>query len=132
MRKVLVAICVLVLVAGTLLAVGCGGGGEGGPKDVAKKFMDSLNNKDYDAFLESMKKDDRELFEENSVEAKEYFKTLTTQPVEFKIGKEEIKGDEATLDVSKTEDGETQSDKFYLVKENGDWKVDFMKTSPAL
>ena len=132
MRKLLVASCVLFLLAGTLIVIGCRGGGNGGPKDVAQEFLDSFKAQDYDAFLATLSESDKELFEQNAEEAKEYFKTITEAPVDVEIGKEEIKGDEATVEVSKEEKGEKQTAKFHFVKENGKWKIDFMKTSEAL
>ena len=44
------------------------------------------------------------------------------------IGAVEVSGDEASVEVSLEMEGEKTKGKIFLVKENGDWKVDLEKT----
>ncbi|MES2850131.1 MAG: hypothetical protein V4685_13820, partial [Bacteroidota bacterium] len=48
--------------------------------------------------------------------------------VKIDIGNEKINGDEATVDVTTTKEGKTETLPFALKKENGEWKISLMST----
>jgi len=144
MRRMTVVSCVVVLAS---VLAGCGGSKYGSPKSTFETMVAAAKTGDKDAMLACYDKETKGCFEELeklSAEMKggkakdpgaemiEGFKEAT-----FTYGKEEIKGDAATLEVTK--DGDTQTLKFK--KEDGAWKlsipemkmaVEMMKNMPKM
>ncbi len=126
MRKALVATCVLFLLVAIIPVVGCGGGDKNSPTEAVNNFFDALNEKNFDAYKSLLVEEDRKRVEKYPFEAEEDFEVLSTGPYEYNVVKEEIEGDKATVVLimqgipSGEETGEVN-----LVKEKGEWKVDW-------
>ncbi|MBN2168823.1 MAG: DUF4878 domain-containing protein [Actinobacteria bacterium] len=134
MRKFVIITCIISMVFGAVALTGCGGSSSKGdsPKQVAQKFMEALADNDVDSYLTLVTKESREGVdvEEIKKQAAEYEKQQT-EKIEFKVGKEEIKGDKALVEVTIVQQGMEMTMKWTLVKQDGAWKVD-MLTEPII
>lgn len=139
MKKVIVLLCTVLIVAASGMIIGCGSSGGGNDeaqaKAVAKKFLDATNELDIDAMVECVSKADAKTIDvEAAKEAAEQQKQQTGTidfGLEYKITKVTVDGDTAKAEVDTTYQGQKSSGTIYLVKENGAWKVDVEKTNQS-
>ncbi len=112
------------------------------PAGVVNAFMEASKKGDIDALKKYITSQDAALFtlgenfmknldssQTNGMKEKmaEDFKKKT-EGVKIDIGNEKINGDEATVDVTTTKEGETETLPFALKKEDGQWKISLMST----
>ncbi|MBN1288385.1 MAG: DUF4878 domain-containing protein [Actinobacteria bacterium] len=136
MKRVIVLGCILLLVFSSALLVGFGSGGGGGDdeaqaKAVAEKFMKASMEYDIEGILDTLsEKDKKEISDEDIEEAKKQSEAAggVDLGIDYKIGKVEIEGDKATVEVAVEFAGEKSTDNIYMLKEDGKWKVDGEKS----
>lgn len=125
MKKALILAFVSVLIAGVILSGGCGDGG-GRPEGVLQKFLGATAKKDFDTMKALVTVQDRQLIEEE--EKRSSSASTGDMPSEYKIGESKIEGDTATVQVTFSLEEQKMDIPFRLVKENGEWKVNFSGT----
>ena len=126
MKKVSVFLKVVVLGL-SLLMVSCAK--EGGPEDVAKKFLGHVNKLEF--------KEAKVFCDEKTASLLDMLSGLTglakdlpkdsKKDIEVEIVKTDIKDDVATVTYKQTEKGETKESKLILKKIEGQWKVSMNK-----
>lgn len=123
----------LCLLAGTLaLLTGCKGKNSvaNDPKAVVVAFFEKMAKKDIEGATKLATKDSKSTMDmmKKAMDMGEKMGTKEKDPTEdfknMKFGDAKIDGDKATVSVTNPAKGETAFD-FPLVKEGGDWKVDF-------
>ena len=114
-KSILVAAAAAVLVA-------CGGGADNTPEGVTKAFVKAMSSKDFDGAKSYCTK--------ASAPAIDGLKGLAAMAPETKLEKEEVKcevnGDKATCKFCCAEGKSEET--YNLVKEDGNWKVEFVKS----
>ncbi|MBN2168833.1 MAG: DUF4878 domain-containing protein [Actinobacteria bacterium] len=135
MKRVVVLGCILLLAFSSALLAGCGGSGGGNDeaqvKAVAEKFMKASMEYDIEGILDTLSEKDKEgISDEDIEEAKKQSEASkgVDLGIDYEIGKVEIKGDEASVEISVKFAGEESTDNIYLLKENGEWKVNGEKS----
>ncbi|MBN2168832.1 MAG: nuclear transport factor 2 family protein [Actinobacteria bacterium] len=138
MKRVVILGCILLLAFSSALLAGCGGSGGGGGNDeaqvkaVAEKFMEATVAFDAEALGEVITETDlkSEDYQQAKEDSKQYADVdIGSMDIKYEIGKVEIDGDEATVNASMSFGEEKSNGTIYLVKENGEWKVDLEKTN---
>ena len=139
MKKLILLLFVVVLAVSSAMVIGCGNGGNGGGdsdeaqvKAVAEKYADAATSFDIEAMLEVLSEKDREGFTDEQIEeSKKQSEEMGDLDFDIKIevGEVKVMGDEATVKMISEFGGEESTMTIYLVKENGEWKVDLMKSS---
>lgn len=141
MKKFVILLCIVALAVSSALIVGCGNGGGGGDdeaqvKEVAEKYAKALTSFDFAAIIDIMSEKDLEgMSDEEIEEAKKQSAEMgdemgdMTFDIDFEIGEVEISGDEATVTMTTEFAGQKTDMTVYLVKENGEWKVDFARST---
>lgn len=123
----------LCLLAGTIaLLTGCNGKNSvaNDPKAVVVAFFEKMAKKDIEGATKLATKDSKATMDmmKKAIEMGEKMGTKEKDPTEdfknMKFGEAKIDGDKATVSVTNPSKGETPFD-FPLLKEGGDWKVDF-------
>lgn len=123
----------LCLLAGTIaLLTGCNGKNSvaNDPKAVVVAFFEKMAKKDIEGATKLATKDSKATMDmmKKAIEMGEKMGTKEKDPTEdfknMKFGEAKIDGDKATVSVTNPAKGETPFD-FPLLKEGGDWKVDF-------
>jgi hypothetical protein len=115
---------------------GCGGSKYGSPKATFETMVAAAKAGDKDAMMACFDKETKGCFEEleklagkaKGPKAQGADVTGKYKDAEIEYGKEEIKGDTATLEV--TTDGAKQTVKFK--KEDGNWKISFPEMKAAV
>lgn len=112
------------------------------PKGVVNAFIESSRQGDIDGIRKYITEQDAKLLDmgmqflnmldsgqqkKMKEEMAEQFKEHT-KDVKIDIGNEKIDGDKATVDVSTTREGKTETQPFTLKKENGQWKISLVST----
>ncbi|MBN2168831.1 MAG: DUF4878 domain-containing protein [Actinobacteria bacterium] len=128
MKRVVVLICLLSFIAASAFVMGCGGGGNDQVriKDVADKFMTAINEKDANAVIEVVTKNDKKGLDVEELEKEA--EQSEDEPIEYEIGEVEIEGDTAVVKVLWKFDEESIEMPIYLDKEDGSWKVNLAKS----
>lgn len=126
----------------SILFAACAGTNSESPKAVVNAFMEASKKGDIDGLKKYITKQDVSVLElgesflkvldstqKNSMKEKmaNDFKEKT-KDVKIDIGNEKINGDNATVDVSITKEGKTETQPFTLKKEEGEWKISLMST----
>lgn len=103
------------------------------PTGVLKTFVEASKNKDTEALKKTLSKDSWKMMEENaraqglsiedSIEKNTRSNQIEKMMSEF--GEEKIDGNEATVKIKNSINGNWGE--AYLLKENGNWKIDFVK-----
>jgi hypothetical protein len=141
MRKLLVLACILSLLVSAVVLAGCGGGSSSSsissssqtPQQVTQAFYDALRKADANATWNMMSSDSQKLLmskggkSEWESEIKQQSTTLSN--VKFTLGKATVNGNNATVVMTATVNGQTTTGPVPLIKENGVWKVDMTKSS---
>jgi hypothetical protein len=123
MRKYSVLACILLILMPVVLLVGCGGGSSAQtPAQVAQAFWDAAIKKDASTTWDMMSAQSQKLLKTKS--AWEAALKTATMPTKITAGKATINGDKATVKLTGTLDGKTQTTSVPLVKENGVWKME--------
>jgi len=132
MKKLLVLTLVLALLASVGILAGCSSGGtsSGGqtPEQAVQAFFDAAKKQDANTTWDLMS-----AATQKAMQSKANWETAIKQEAPanftFKVGKATVNGDKATVEVTGTENGETSTQTFNLVKENGKWKLDLSGTA---
>ncbi|MBN1288384.1 MAG: hypothetical protein JXA49_01940 [Actinobacteria bacterium] len=128
MRRVVVVLCAISLIACSAFTAGCTNNGDGPEqkqvKEVTDTFMKALNGHDVGALISVVaKKDKKGLEEEMKTGEPSDFK------VDYEIGDAKIERDDrATVSVIWKDGKGSLEVPMFLVKEKGKWKVDFEKS----
>jgi len=122
MRKVFVLACILSLLVPAVVLVGCGGGGSSSqtPQQVAQAFWAAAMKKDANGTWNMMSADSQKLLKSKSAWESD-LKAET--PSKYTVGQATINGDKATVKVTFTSGGKSQTTPMSLIKENGVWKM---------
>lgn len=138
MRKLLL----IVTIASLLFSCSGTNTNSDSPKGIVNAFIEASKQGDIDGIKKYITAQDVKLLEigqqfigildstqKNKIqeEMAEEFKK-GTKDVAINIGSEKIDGDNATVDVSTTKDGKTETHAFALKKENGQWKISLVST----
>ncbi len=114
LKTILVAACAIILVA-------CGGGSDS-PEAVTTAFVKAISSKDFEGAKKYCTK--------NSASIIDGLKSFAAMAPETKLSKEDckcdVKDDKATCTFCCAE-GKSE-EKYTLVKEDGKWKVEYVKT----
>ncbi len=139
MKRFMLIISLLMVIA---LVFGCGGGtgvGGSGPIEIAEAFFQAIADVNTDKFLDLLDNDSSEAIKEDIAENDEelpgllifinnsYEETLGeewTKKLSYELKEE--KSDSAIVDVTRDDEDRT-SFEIYLVKEDGKWKFDWEK-----
>lgn len=112
------------------------------PKGVVNAFIESSRQGDIDGIRKYITEQDAKLLDmgmqflnmldsgqqkKMKEQMAEKFKEHT-KDVKIDIGNEKIDGDNATVEVSTTKEGKTETQPFALKKENGQWKISLIST----
>jgi Domain of unknown function (DUF4878) len=121
MRKLVVLACIFALLASVAALAGCGSGSSAQtPEQVMQAFWAAATNHDANTTWNMMSADSQKLLKSKS----EWETQLKTgAPTKFTIGKATINGDNATVKVTYTFNGQTTTQSMPLIKVNGVWKV---------
>jgi Domain of unknown function (DUF4878) len=130
MRKFIVLACVLSLLAGATMLIGCGSNGGGGgtssdtPESVAKAFWTAALTGNADTSWALLSKSIQGNLKNKEAWAKQgVSNTLGSSTIE--VGKATISGDTAKVTIKVMNGGtEVISEEVTLVKEGGAWKVE--------
>lgn len=120
----------------------CQNGGTGSPKGAVESFIEAAKTGNLDEVKKHISKSDASMLEigqsflakMNPEQAKEMKDKMAekfrenTKGAKIEIIDEKIDGDNATVNVSFTHDGQTREQPFSLVKEDGQWKVSLIST----
>ena len=110
---------ILGMLAMALCLIGC----SKGPDDVAVAYLEAMSKGDADKAAEYAIKGSKPIVHWTIGTFGDFFKGMKFKAVDSKID-----GEKATVKVEwKSKDGKTTTENVYLVKEDGDWKVDVMK-----
>ncbi len=138
MRKLLL----IVTIASLLFSCSGTNTNSDSPKGIVNAFIEASKQGDIDGIKKYITAQDVKLLEigqqfigildstqKNKIqeEMAEEFKK-GTKDVAINIGSEKIDGDNATVDVSTTKDGKTETHAFALKKESGQWKISLVST----
>ncbi|MDR3286411.1 MAG: DUF4878 domain-containing protein [Prevotellaceae bacterium] len=115
----------LFAVLASMVFIGCGGGGNLSPKEVAEKALSASKNFDYKTLKKYVEKSQIPKIEEaekrnESPEDKELREKATFEVISETISDD---GNSATVNVKITVDGDSFENDLNLVKEDGQWKV---------
>lgn len=131
MKKTLLLFALAALA--TIFFVNCSPATQGDPETVIKTFAERLAKKDFDGAAElatkasqptlTMVKMGMEMAEKMKSELPENDPVAAIASAEF--GNAKIEGNTAIVPVTSKVDGQEMTYDFYLLKENGQWKVDF-------
>lgn len=128
MRKVVVLACILSILVSAVVLVGCGGGSSTQtPQQVIQVFWDALMKNDATTTWNMMSSDSQK-----AAGSKSEWEAALRQGlhmVKVTIGKATINGNKATIKVTGTVNGKTNTVSMPLIKENGVWKVDISASS---
>lgn len=131
MKKVIVLVCVLSMLACGFAFAGCGGNGDSSsadsPKAVIEKLMQAQIDVDVDTYLSLLSKESRKEVDEDELREQAELAAQTEQDVDYEVGEEEISGDTAKVGVTMTVEDMEMTMTWNLVKEDGSWKVDMTK-----
>jgi len=112
----------LLVAACTALLVACGGSVENTPEGITKAFVKAMSSKDFEGAKEYCTK--------GSATIIDGLKGLAAMAPETKLDKEEVKcevnGDKATCKFCCAEGKSEET--YNLVKEDGKWKVEYVKS----
>lgn len=128
MRKVLLLVCILALLASVAALVGCGSGSSSQtPEQVMQAFWAAAKKQDTNASWNMLSVESQKALKNKSAwEAA--IKPAASSGEKITVGKATINGNEATVDVTiSVSGGQSQTTSMPLVKENGVWKVDMAK-----
>ena len=121
MKKFTVVLCVFLLTAGMLVAVGCGGVAENTPEQVAQEFFDSINNKNVDSYfscilpdqLGEITQEQRDDMRQQMEEGGQSYEGLTMKAEINSDNKDQAKviltGGKITIEASGSEPGQAQT-----------------------
>lgn len=119
----------LLWVAGALMLMACGGSG---PKDALQKYLDAMQDKDYDTFVDGMN-----FRNEPSKEEKQAFALMLSEKANEKEGlkKFNVVSDSMLIEDSLAivtyeviyDDGRKDIEKQRMVKKDGKWLMDARK-----
>jgi hypothetical protein len=123
MRKSIVLACILLILMPAFVLVGCGGGSSAQtPTQVSQAFWDAAIKKDANTTWNMMSAQAQKLMKTKS--AWEAALKTATMPTKITAGKATINGDKATVKLTGTIGGKSQTTSVPLVKENGVWKME--------
>jgi len=125
-RKVLVLVCVLALLASAAVLVGCGGGGSSAqtPAQVMQAFWTAAKTQDTNGSWNLLSANSQKLLKDKTAWAAAIKSAASSTA---KVGKVTINGDKAKVQVTVTgPSGKPVTTSMPLVKENGVWKVDIV------
>lgn len=127
MKKVLVLACILALIASVAVLVGCGSGSSSQtPQQVMAAFWAAAKSQDTNASWNMLSADSQKALADKTAWAAAIKSAAGSTA---KIGKATINGDTATVEVTVSgAAGQDQTTSMRLVKENGVWKVDMVKS----
>ena len=130
MKKALLLMCVLALLAPAAVLLGCGSGGNGSgsktPQQVMQAFWDAGQKQDATTSWNLLSAETQKVLKSKSV-WDEAIKATKDTSGKLTIGKATINGDKATLKVTVTSGGKSTPSDMPFVKENGEWKIDMTK-----
>ena len=127
MRKALVLLCVLALLAGTALLVGCGSGSSSQtPEQAMQAFWDASPKQDINGSWNMLSADSQKGLKDKTAWAAA-IKPAASGGEKITVGKATVNGNSATVKVTISASGQSQTTSIPLVKENGVWKVDMVK-----
>lgn len=120
---------VLALLLGVFSLTGCGGD-TSSPEAAVTAYHEALENKDKERMKSVLSKEDLEGMKE--LDDSE-MKADDDMGGDYAVGTATVNGDNATVDVTYTKEGEDpQTMKYHCVKEDGEWKVAMGKTFAEL
>jgi len=129
MKKVLVLACILALIASVAVLVGCGSGSGSSsqtPQQVMAAFWAAAKSQDTNASWNMLSADSQKALADKTAWAAAIKSAAGSTA---KVGKATINGDTATVEVTVSgTSGQDQTTSMRLVKENGVWKVDMVKS----
>ena len=125
-RKVLVLVCVLALLASAAVLVGCGSGSSAQtPEQVMQAFWAAAKTQDTNGSWNMLSTDSQNKLKDKTAWAAAIKSSASSTA---KIGKVTINGNTATVEVTVSgTSGQGQTTIMPLIKENGVWKVDMVK-----
>ncbi|MFH1149023.1 MAG: hypothetical protein V1748_00960 [Actinomycetota bacterium] len=133
MKRVMVPLLALMLIAGAVVAVGCGGGSSsksGDPEATVEQFMKSTMAEDADATYELLSSESQK-----GVENKEdLVEGAGDQIADWSVGEATQKGNTARVKVTMKMKGVEQELTFdvVLVEEGGAWKINLEETGKSM
>ncbi len=122
MKKAMIIFFVLVLAATAYAIVGCGGGDDSSPQQVAEGFWKALENGDADKAYDLLSESDK-----TQIGKEELVEGFARSVESYSVGEAEISGNTAVIPV-KTRLKNLEIDLEFdmiLARENGSWKVSF-------
>jgi hypothetical protein len=133
MKKIIVLLLACSLVAGALVAAGCGGGtssDSGDPKATVEQFMKATFAEDADATYELLSSESKAGVENKE----ELVKGASDQLGDWSVGAVTEEGDTARVKVTLTmkEAAAELTFDVVLVKEDGSWKVSLEETGKSM
>jgi hypothetical protein len=129
MKKAILLVCIVALIAPAAVLVGCGGGSSSStktPQQVMQEFWDAGQKQDATTSWNLMSTETQKVLKSKSVWDQAIKATKDTNG-KITIGKLTTTGDKAVLKVTVTSDGKSSTTDMPFVKENGAWKLDMTK-----
>ena len=126
MKKRLIMVCALAILAAVVAMAGCGGGSSssGTPEQAAKAFWAAALRKDTDATWKMLSGDSQGVVKDKTAWS-EYLKELDIEgkTVTYEVDKSVVDGDQATVTLKFKANGKDEgSTEMTMVREGGAWK----------
>lgn len=130
MKKAVIILLALALLATAYAFVGCGGGDDGNPEQVVENFLEASTDGDADAAYDLLTEADKN----EIVDKDELVEGFTEGVDSYEVGKTTVSGDEARVPINIRLAGSELDLAFdmILLKENGSWKISLADTETEM